>query len=56
VCINIHKKRLETDCSKPDLKKKKSIYAPVQGNARAMKQEWVGWGEGQGTFGIAFEM
>jgi hypothetical protein len=23
-------------------------YAPVQGNARARKQEWVGWGAGQG--------
>ena len=22
-------------------------YAPVQGNARARKQEWVGWGAGQ---------
>jgi hypothetical protein len=21
-------------------------YAPVQGNARARKQEWVGWGAG----------
>jgi hypothetical protein len=30
-------------------------YAPVQGNARAKKQEWVGWeqggGEGIGDFG-----
>jgi hypothetical protein len=30
-------------------------YAPVQGNARARKQEWVGWGagweEGVGGFG-----
>ena len=24
------------------------LYAPVQGNARARKQEWVGWGTGQG--------
>jgi hypothetical protein len=24
------------------------LYAPVQGNARARKQEWVGWGSGQG--------
>jgi hypothetical protein len=24
------------------------LYAPVQGNARAKKQEWVGWGAGQG--------
>jgi hypothetical protein len=24
------------------------LYAPVQGNARAMKWEWVGWGAGQG--------
>ena len=23
-------------------------YAPVQGNARARKQEWVGWRAGQG--------
>jgi hypothetical protein len=23
-------------------------YAPVQGNARARKWEWVGWGAGQG--------
>jgi hypothetical protein len=23
------------------------LYAPVQGNARARKQEWVGWGAGQ---------
>jgi hypothetical protein len=26
----------------------KRLYAPVQGNARARKQEWVGWGAGQG--------
>jgi hypothetical protein len=36
------------------------FYAPVQGNARARKQEWVSWGagsgEGIGDFGIAFEM
>jgi hypothetical protein len=24
------------------------VYAPVQGNARAKKQEWVGSGAGQG--------
>jgi hypothetical protein len=24
------------------------LYAPVQGNARARKQEWVGWGAGWG--------
>jgi hypothetical protein len=24
------------------------LYAPVQGNAKARKQEWVGWGAGQG--------
>ena len=24
------------------------LYAQVQGNARARKQEWVGWGAGQG--------
>jgi hypothetical protein len=37
----------------------KSFYAPVQGNARAKKEEWVGRGvEGRvwGTFGIALEM
>ena len=31
------------------------IICPVQGNARARKQEWVGWGagsgEGMGDFG-----
>jgi hypothetical protein len=43
------------------------LYAPVQGNARARKQEWVGWGAGwKGWYrelserklgkGIAFEM
>ena len=35
-------------------------YAPVQGNARARKWEWVGWGAGWErvweAFGIAFEM
>jgi hypothetical protein len=42
-------------------------YAPVQRNARARKQEWVGWGAGGGERdrgfserklgqGIAFEM
>jgi hypothetical protein len=25
-----------------------TLYAPVQGNARARKWEWVGWGAGQG--------
>jgi hypothetical protein len=24
------------------------LYAPVQGNARARKWEWVGWGAGRG--------
>jgi hypothetical protein len=36
-----------------------TIYAPVQGNARAKKWEWVGRGVGDrvwGTFGIALEM
>jgi hypothetical protein len=37
-----------------------TLYAPVQGNARAKKWEWVhrgaGWREGIGNFGIAFEM
>ena len=33
-----------------------TLYAPVQGNARARKQEWVGWGAvcvcgGIGDFG-----
>jgi hypothetical protein len=35
------------------------IYAPVQGNARAKKGEWVSRGLGGwvwGTFGIALEM
>ena len=25
-----------------------TLYAPVQGNARAKNWEWVGWGAGQG--------
>jgi hypothetical protein len=37
-----------------------TLYAPVQGNARAKKGEWVGRGVGEGrvweTFGIALEM
>jgi hypothetical protein len=37
-----------------------TLYAPVQGNDKAKKQEWVGRGAGQregiGTFRIAFEM
>jgi hypothetical protein len=36
-----------------------TLYASVQGNARAKKWEWVGRGVGGrvwGTFGIAFEM
>jgi hypothetical protein len=36
-----------------------TLYAPVQGNARAKKWEWVGRGVGRrvwGTFGIALEM
>jgi hypothetical protein len=24
------------------------LHAPIQGNARARKQEWVGWGAGRG--------
>jgi hypothetical protein len=36
------------------------LYAPIQGNARARKEEGVGrgagWGEGIGTVGIAFEL
>jgi hypothetical protein len=36
------------------------LYAPIQGNARDKKREWVGWGAGQeediGDFRIAFEM
>jgi hypothetical protein len=34
-----------------------TLYAPVQGNARAKKREWVGrevGGRVWGTFGIAF--
>jgi hypothetical protein len=37
----------------------KTLYAPVQGNARAKKWEWVGKGVGGKvweTFGIALEM
>ena len=37
-----------------------TLYAPVQGNARAKKGEWVGrgvlGGSVWGTFGIALEM
>jgi hypothetical protein len=37
-----------------------TLYASVQGNARAKKWEWVGRGVGGGgyggTFGIVFEM
>jgi hypothetical protein len=36
-----------------------TLYAPVQGNARAKKWAWVGRGMGGrvwGTFGIALEM
>jgi hypothetical protein len=36
-----------------------TLYAPVQGNTRAKKWEWVGRGVGGrvwGTFGIALEM
>ena len=36
-----------------------TLYASVQGNARAKKWEWVGREVGEGvwgTFGIAFEM
>jgi hypothetical protein len=36
-----------------------TLYAPVQGNDRAKKGEWVGRGVGWwvwGTFGIALEM
>jgi hypothetical protein len=36
------------------------IICPITGNARASKQEWVGWGErvgeGIGDFWVAFEM
>jgi hypothetical protein len=32
------------------------FYAPVQGNARARKQEWVGWVAGQGEGIMDFEM
>jgi hypothetical protein len=28
-----------------------TLYAPVQGNARARKQEWVGWEAGRGGGG-----
>ena len=36
-----------------------TLYAPVQGDARAKKWEWVGRGVARrvwGTFGIALEM
>jgi hypothetical protein len=36
-----------------------TLYAPVEGNARAKKWDWVGRGVGGrvwGTFGIALEM
>jgi hypothetical protein len=36
-----------------------TLYAPVQGNARAKKGEWVGRGSGRwvwGTFGTALKM
>jgi hypothetical protein len=39
--------------------KLQTLYAPVQGNARAKKGEWVGRGLGGwvwGTFGIALKM
>jgi hypothetical protein len=26
------------------------IICPITGNARARKQEWVGWGAGQGKY------
>jgi hypothetical protein len=37
---------------------RQTLYAPVQGNIRAKKWEWVGRGVGVvwGTFGIALEM
>jgi hypothetical protein len=45
---------------KRDLLVLQTVYALVQGNARAKKWEWVGrgagLGEGIGDFGIAFEM
>ena len=31
-----------------------TLYAPVQGNARAKKQEWVGRGVGVGREGIGY--
>jgi hypothetical protein len=34
-----------------DLIKLQSLYAPVQGNARAKKWEWVGKGVGGGEYG-----
>jgi hypothetical protein len=35
---------------------RQTLYAPVQGNARAKKWEWVGRGVWGGTFGIALEV
>jgi hypothetical protein len=35
-----------------------TLYAPVQGNTRAMKWEWWAgeWGELLGDYGVALEM
>jgi hypothetical protein len=30
-------------------------YAPVQGNAKARKWEWVGWGAGEGEGTVDFQ-
>jgi hypothetical protein len=44
--------------NKGDQKDLQTLYASVQGNARAKKWEWVGRGGGGvwGTFGITLEM
>jgi hypothetical protein len=50
---------IKRNCGKRGPLDTQTLYAPVQGNARAKKWEWVGRGVGErvwGTFGIALEM
>jgi hypothetical protein len=60
---NIYKELKKLDSRESNILIKKwgtlqTLYAPVQGNARAKKWEWVGRGLGGvwGTFGIALDM
>ena len=56
ICIKRWPSRPSTERGPLDLQ---TLYAPVQGNARAKKGEWVGRGvvgRVWGTFGIALEM